>query len=190
MRRMVAGVVLPLEFDVDRPVQHRSTARVVLLDPTGDVLLVHDSDPYAPGTPSMWITPGGGIDPGEHPREAAVREVTEETGLVLDAAELRGPIAERDVVHGYSDKIVMQTETFFVATTERFEPAGVALTAEEQAKMLGLRWWSLDELRSTKAVMWPRGLADLVAGASAPEAWPLQLSTAEESSVLAWLTAP
>jgi 8-oxo-dGTP pyrophosphatase MutT (NUDIX family) len=185
----VAGVVMPLEFDIDRPFRYRSTARVVLLDPAGDVLLVHDSDPFAPGAPSMWITPGGGIDPGETPLEAAVREVSEETGLVLDPAELRGPVAERDVVHGYSDKIVRQTETFFVATTEWFEPAPAALTDEEHAKMLGLRWWNLDELRFTDAVVWPLGMVDLVVGASTPEAWPLQLSTAEESSVPAGITA-
>ena len=30
---------------------------------------------------SHWITPGGGVEPGETPAEAAVREVYEETGL-------------------------------------------------------------------------------------------------------------
>lgn len=29
----------------------------------------------------IWILPGGGVDPGERPEEAAIREVKEETGI-------------------------------------------------------------------------------------------------------------
>jgi 8-oxo-dGTP diphosphatase len=31
-----------------------------------------------------WVPPGGKVDPGEHPREAARRELLEETGLLMD----------------------------------------------------------------------------------------------------------
>ncbi len=36
----------------------------------------------------IWVLPGGGIDPGERPEEAAIREVYEETGLVVSIARL------------------------------------------------------------------------------------------------------
>jgi 8-oxo-dGTP diphosphatase len=32
----------------------------------------------------VWVIPGGGIDPGEQPEKAAVREVLEETGLKVE----------------------------------------------------------------------------------------------------------
>lgn len=55
---------------------------VLIVDPDGEMLLCH-----ATGTP-RWDIPKGLADEGEHEREAAVREVMEETGLELPAAEL------------------------------------------------------------------------------------------------------
>ena len=37
------------------------------------VLLFADTDPGVPGV-SWWVTPGGGIDPGETPEAAGLRE--------------------------------------------------------------------------------------------------------------------
>src|SRR5690606_42109346 len=50
---------------------------------------------------SWWFTVGGGIDPGETPHQAAVRELFEETGLRLDPAELVGPVIVRSAVFDF-----------------------------------------------------------------------------------------
>ena len=39
---------------------------------------------------SGWTLPGGGIDPGEHPADAALREILEETGYVAQLGQLLG----------------------------------------------------------------------------------------------------
>ncbi len=38
----------------------------------------------------VWVLPGGGIDPGESPENAAIREILEETGLTVKIERLIG----------------------------------------------------------------------------------------------------
>jgi 8-oxo-dGTP pyrophosphatase MutT (NUDIX family) len=56
---------------------------VVILNPQGEVLLCHATDT------SHWDVPKGQGEPGEEPVQAALRELVEETGIVLDAARLK-----------------------------------------------------------------------------------------------------
>ena len=70
----------------------RPSARVIVIDETGCVLLFRIEDSHDP-KPPLWITPGGGIKSDETPEEAAAREFAEETGVVVHPAELGNPVA-------------------------------------------------------------------------------------------------
>ncbi|MGV8846144.1 NUDIX hydrolase [Tessaracoccus sp.] len=60
------------------PVEHqRIGAYAVVLSPRGLLGTVNSSLTGAPGT---WALPGGGVDPGESPSDAVLREVYEESG--------------------------------------------------------------------------------------------------------------
>jgi 8-oxo-dGTP pyrophosphatase MutT (NUDIX family) len=165
-----------------RPHRHRTAARIVVVA-SGAVLLLRDTDPGLPGV-RWWVTPGGGIDPGEDAVTAAVRELYEETGLTTSDSELVGPVAVREVVHGYSDQVLHQREAFFVlAVAERFAPSPGGLTEEELITLDGWAWHRLEDLASVPEPVWPANLADLAALADRPELWPLELGEVEESTV-------
>lgn len=51
----------------------------------------------------IWVTPGGLIEPGEHPADAAVRETWEETGLLVEITGLLGGVGGPDLMVDYSN---------------------------------------------------------------------------------------
>jgi 8-oxo-dGTP pyrophosphatase MutT (NUDIX family) len=61
--------------------------QVTLVDPRGRVLM-QERDEHAPAWPDMWCFPGGGLEIDERPVEGAVRELAEETGVVVAPDEL------------------------------------------------------------------------------------------------------
>ncbi|GAA1508027.1 NUDIX hydrolase [Kribbella lupini] len=66
------------------PYELISTAFVLLFDSSSRLLLRYADLPARGG----WDLPGGHVEPGETPREAAVRELHEETGWPLDESAL------------------------------------------------------------------------------------------------------
>src|SRR5262249_51641730 len=78
----------------------RTSARVVLLDEAGRLLLSCGSAPTHPegDAPKWWFTVGGQARAGETLPQAASREVYEETGLHADPSEMVGPMWRRDAI--------------------------------------------------------------------------------------------
>src|SRR5699024_1233176 len=126
-----------------RVIEERSTARVLLVNPEGRVLLLQDSDPGAAGTPRFWLTPGGALAPGETTAQAAVRGGAGATALRLPTGQLGRPPRLRHVRHGYSGRGVIQRDVFLASQVEHFEPDHTGFTADERATVQDARWWSV-----------------------------------------------
>lgn len=169
-----------------RPWHSRRAARVLVVcagQREPEVLLVQDSDPGVPGL-RWWVTPGGGIDAGESPAEAALREVHEETGHRADPADLRGPVAHRVVRHGYSDRVLEQEEWFFLLPAPRFRIRTDGHTASERQKLGEARWWPLGGLAGTEEWIWPADLLAMVAAIDSPQRWPVELGLVTDESTV------
>jgi 8-oxo-dGTP pyrophosphatase MutT (NUDIX family) len=133
----------------------RRTARVLLFEPGGSVLLVRFSIPRAGEEVVFWVTPGGEIEPGETESEAAQREVFEELGLRL---RVEGPIRTESNVFFHQGAMRDNTDLFFRASCDRSEPRLYGVTPDEIAIMKEIRWWSAAEIESAAETIYPRDL--------------------------------
>ncbi len=81
----------------------RAGVAVVILDKEGRILLEKRTDN------GMWGLPGGKIEPSESIREAALREIKEETGLDIEITKLIGvysePSGQRIVTYPNSEDV-------------------------------------------------------------------------------------
>jgi ADP-ribose pyrophosphatase YjhB (NUDIX family)/ribosomal protein S18 acetylase RimI-like enzyme len=136
----------------------RQAARVAVVDPEGAVLLFR-YDNAEVGV--HWAPPGGGLEPGEGPREGALREVREETGWD-DVAP--GPLLctwEHDFT--YQGTPVRQHEHVYVTRGPRRDPVGPGVAAAHAADaILTWRWWTRRELAEEAEPVWPPDLARLL----------------------------
>ncbi|WP_305094866.1 NUDIX domain-containing protein [Prescottella sp. R16] len=151
-----------------QPDEVRTSARVVLLDPRGRVLLLRGHDPQSPDA-QFWFTVGGAVESGETLRDAAVREIAEETGRTLSPSDLRGPLWRRVAIFPFAGDLIRSEELFFAVRTDEFVPHGRGFTELEQRTVTEHRWCTAAEIRAIQQggePVYPQDLADLLGEAN------------------------
>ena len=139
----------------------RKVARVLLFDRQDRLLLFHVRDPADPTGDPWWYLPGGGMDPGESPEQAARRELFEETGI--ENAEI-GPVVleRRGVRFRFGGRDFEQDEWHVLGRL----PDGRALVGGgddlEADAVAAHRWWTLADLATSAEVVYPPDLAATV----------------------------
>jgi ADP-ribose pyrophosphatase YjhB (NUDIX family) len=142
------------------PVPIRRAARALIVDADERVLLFRgdlaDRDPW-------WFAPGGALEPGETYATALVREVMEETALIVDAVALGPPIWARESVFTWLGKPERHVERFFLVRvvshdvdTNQFEKAASAVVRR-------FRWWTVDDILVSPERFSPVRLGDHLA---------------------------
>jgi 8-oxo-dGTP pyrophosphatase MutT (NUDIX family) len=180
--RLGGTAALPAYFEiVERPhalahsdhgaLNQRTSARVVLLDETGAVLLLCGSDPAITNglAPRWWFTVGGQVRQGERLAEAAARELAEETGLRVAPADMVGPIWRRDEVFEFNGSLIDSEEFYLVYRTRRFEPSIAGRTELERRYVHGARWCDANDIAELVAAgeqVYPLQLGELLPAAN------------------------
>ena len=127
----------------DHPIELRAVSSVVVFvrNPRDELLLTRVRS-------RGWDVPGGHVDAGEDASEAAVREVAEETGLLLTPGVLR-PAGYLRVTVGAARPIDYRypyPRSFMVAWTARIDHRPVI--PQPQSECSAATWVSLAEARS------------------------------------------
>jgi ADP-ribose pyrophosphatase YjhB (NUDIX family) len=98
----------------------------IVTDDHGGILLILRTDN------NYWSIPGGGVKPGESVKEAAAREVKEETGIDCEVTGLVGIYSDPNHVAAYDDGEVRQE--FSICFTTRML-GGTERTSAESAEV-------------------------------------------------------
>lgn len=188
MRRKRAGKVLA------QSVARRATGRVLLEGPAGTILLFRfrdstgrpgeyqsagagESGPAERPEKYSWLTPGGAVKDGESARQAAARELAEETGHRVPAEALGPVVAYCGREWSADGRTFAAHDSFFWAKVDSDLVDTSGQESYERAIVVGYRWWTIAELEATDERVLPAGLASLLTSLrrDGPPATPVQL---------------
>ncbi len=154
-----------------RPAIRRRTARVLPVDPEGRVLLLHGWDPHHPDRP-FWFTIGGAVEEGdgevggESLRDAAARELYEETRISVEPDRLGEPIAENSIEFSWGGHRIAQDQTFYAVAVGSAAVSLEGLDQWERATTDKYGWLTAEDLEADERPAHP-DIPDLIRTAAA-----------------------
>lgn len=171
----------------------RIAAYGVLTDDAGRVLLTRSSE--RSDVVGTWYLPGGGVEHGEAPADAVVREFAEETGLTVAVAGLRGVTADVLSIPARGQRLHTDRVLYDVRRLDgelRDEPVGTTDLARflslAEAARLPLMPFVAETLGLPSTPPWVR--PDLPPGEPAPGPPPARPTRGQRFAAYAYATDP
>jgi 8-oxo-dGTP pyrophosphatase MutT (NUDIX family) len=129
----------------ERPFVERNVVRAVVLDSADRVLLLQ-------------------VGAGETHSQAVIRELREETGIVIAAEQIATPRWKRDVLYDYRGTRRLQHEAISLVRLAGPTPTiqSVLRDGFEQQDLFDARWWTHQEIVDSCEWFYPRSLPSML----------------------------
>src|SRR5689334_19460232 len=131
----LSGYLKQLRNKVGHDLLLLPSAAVAIYTPENGLLCCRHADK------DIWVTPGGLIEPGEQPADAALRETWEETGLIVEVTGILGVYGGADLIIDYPNG----DQTAYIGTIFRGRILGGTLRPDG-SEILDVRYFRRDEL--------------------------------------------
>jgi 8-oxo-dGTP pyrophosphatase MutT (NUDIX family) len=151
----LSGYLKGLREKVGHELLALPSVAIAILDVNGRVLCGLHADK------KVWVLPGGLVEPGEHPADAAVRETWEETGLIVEPTGILGVFGGPELVIHYANGDVAS----YVGIIFRGVVTGGELTADG-SETLDVRYLSRAELDKLSHSQWMDHAMDAIFASS------------------------
>jgi 8-oxo-dGTP pyrophosphatase MutT (NUDIX family) len=139
----MSGYMQKLREKVGHDLLVLPSAAVAILDEQMRLLLCLHADK------NIWVAPGGLIEPGEQPADAAIRETWEETGLIVELTDLLGVYGGPELVIDYPNG----DKASYIGTIFRGRIVGGRIQADGD-EILDVRYFTREELARVDHAKW------------------------------------
>lgn len=136
----------------------RRSSRLIIVSPQDRLLLFRYDDEHSD---EFWATVGGELQGDESYRDAAERELFEETGYRVKVGEM---LRTRDAVYAVALSTTARwlEQYFLVRVESEAIPSSLNWTDEERSTITACRWWSVEEMKQLELDLKPDWIGSLL----------------------------